>query len=449
MKSRIGRLQARLLLWFLAAIVLALLASVVTTLLTRAESEPPTRVVSKHVQRRLAKIWDDPLATDAYVRDLREATGLDMRLRREPELLGGESGRGHGGSIVFDDNVAYVPIVRGGAALGVLELRTGSPAPKLWRVIAALVAALAVLGAVARSVSKSLAQPLEHLARTAERFGGGDLNARTEIEAMPRRWVAEEVRDVGRAFDGMADRIARVVIDQRELLAAISHELRSPLSRARIALEIARERTCPQASHDEVERQLISMDAILGDLLASARAGLSDVHLEDVDLMVWLQSRIRMETQGPIALTRAAGTEAVRVTVDTALLGRALHNLFANGWNHGHPATASIDVTVSVASGCARVAIRDHGPGFDEAILPRAFEPFVKSGDSARSPGSQGIGLGLSLVRRIVEAHGGTIAAANVTQGSASVGAEVAFQLPLASARFEDELKLHALPPID
>src|SRR5204863_3417594 len=111
--------------------------------------------------------------------------------------------------------------------------------------------------------AKSLARPLEHVAATAERFGSGDLAARTGVEKLPRRWVAEEVREVGRAFDSMADRIARVVVEQRELLAAISHELRSPLGRARIALEIARDRAEAEGKEtatkplDDVERQLV------------------------------------------------------------------------------------------------------------------------------------------------------------------------------------------------
>ena len=88
--TRLRRLQARLLIWFLGAIVLAIGASILTTVLTASEGEPPTRVVSRHVQRRLARIWDDPVATDRYVAELRETTGLDMRVRRDPSLFAGD-----------------------------------------------------------------------------------------------------------------------------------------------------------------------------------------------------------------------------------------------------------------------------------------------------------------------------------------------------------------------
>jgi signal transduction histidine kinase len=428
---RSRRLQARLLLWFLVAIVLAIGASVLTTMLTAGDNDNPTRVVSKHVQHRLAKSWDDPVATDQYVAELRETTGLDMRVRRDAAHFSGRRGA-RGGGMIFEDGVAYVPVLQRGVVVGALELRTGTPAPQLWRVGVALGAALLVLGAVARRVSKSLARPLEHLAQTAERFGSGDLKARTGIEHLPRRWVAEEVRDVGRAFDNMADRIARVVNEQRELLAAISHELRSPLGRARIAVEIARERPEPGAALDDVERQLVEMDVILGDLLASARAGLADLRVEEVELVPWLRARIASENDlvTPIELTVAPGAASLRVKIDAALLGRALHNLFANAWNHGHPKDTALEVTASVAGDRARVAVRDRGPGFSAAVLPRAFEPFVMGADSARSPGAHGMGLGLALVRRIVEAHGGAASAVNVLDGD---GAEVSIELPLAT----------------
>ena len=408
-----------------------------TTVLTASDpGESPTRVVSRHVQNRVAKTWDDPAATDAYVHQLREDTGLDIRVRRDPHMF--PPGRVRSGGWVFEDGVAYVPIVKKGVLVGALELRTGAPAPQAWRVIVALLAALLVLGAVARRVSKHLARPLEHLAATAERFGSGDLDARTGIEKLPRRWVAEEVRDVGVAFDTMADRIARVVLEQRELLAAISHELRSPLGRARIAVEIARDSAENAAKPlDDVERQLVEIDAILGDLLASARAGLADVRKEPVEIGPWLEDRIASETTGPVELEIDEEVNAAKVAIDAGLLGRAVHNLLANAWAHGHPKDVPLEVRVrrevdAEKKAHVRVAVRDRGPGFSEEILPRAFEPFVTGTGKARSPGAHGMGLGLALVRRIVEAHGGMATAANVERDGKTAGAEVAIRLPEA-----------------
>ncbi|MBX3260773.1 MAG: HAMP domain-containing histidine kinase [Labilithrix sp.] len=446
-RAGVRGLQARLLFWFLAAILLAVGASVVTTMLTSGEGgEYPTRVMSRHVQQRVARLWDDPAATEAYVRELRDTTGLDIRVRRDTSVFPGR--RVRPGGIVFEDGVAYMPVSKRGETVGALELRTGTQAPQAWRIVVALLVALLVLGAVARRVSMRLARPLEHVAATAERFGSGDLGARTGVEALPRRWVAEEVRDLGRAFDGMADRISRVVLEQRELLAAISHELRSPLGRARVAVEIARERAgvapaedggdlparAPEPALvgralDDVERQLVEVDAILGDLLASARAGLADVRREPVAVRAWLEQRAAAETAGRIDVV-AGELGDLRAPLDTALLGRALHNVLANAWAHGHPKDAPLVVTASATDAVLRVSVRDRGPGFAAEILPRAFDPFVTGTGAARSPGAHGVGLGLSLVRRIVEAHGGRVWAENVEEDGETTGAVVAFELP-------------------
>jgi signal transduction histidine kinase len=432
-------LQARLLFWFFGAIVLAMGASAATTLLTsESRDDSPTRVVSRHVQQRVARTWDDPVATEKYIAELRDATGLDIRARRDGSMFPGR--RTRPGAMIFEDGVAYVPVVRRGEVVGALEIRTGAHPPQPWRIGAALLAAVLMLGFVARRVSKRLARPLEHVAATAERFGSGDLTARTGVDDLPRRWVADEVRELGRAFDVMADRISRVVLDQRELLAAISHELRSPLGRARVALEIARDRVgrepaqdAPLAlsSLDEVDRQLVEMDSILGDLLASARAGLADLRREQVDIVEWLAVRTAAETTGPVDLV-ADGLRDVRVEIDPALLGRALQNILANAWAHGHPKDKPLVVTATATSEVVRVAVRDKGPGFSREILVRAFDPFVTGTGAARSPRSHGIGLGLSLVRRIVEAHGGRASAENVEEDGKVAGAIVSFELPRA-----------------
>src|SRR5262249_49877825 len=232
----------------------------------------------------------------------------------------------------------------------------------------------------------------------------GDLSARTRMSTHPKRWVSEEMAEVGFAFDRMAERIEGVVRDQRELLAAISHELRSPLGRARVALEIARERCASPEPLDDVERQLAEIDAILGDLLAAARAGLSDLRTEATRLLPWLRARIAAEPP-TIELVAPESAEGLELCVDGALLGRAFHNVLANARNHGPPAAAALEVRVEPEDDKVVVVVHDRGPGFTPELLARAFEPFVR-GDVARSPGG-GTGLGLALVRRIAEAHGG------------------------------------------
>ncbi|MCA9583874.1 MAG: ATP-binding protein [Myxococcales bacterium] len=432
---RARSLQRQLFGWFLAAIVLAVVASAASTWLTRSEpGESPQLVASKHVQHRLGRVWDDPVATEAYVSQLRDTTGLDVRVRRDPSIFVGRGRRARPGGIVFDGSTAYVPVVRRGAVVGALEVHVSGAAPQPWRLGVALLVALFVLAIAARRVSARIARPLEGVARTAERFGAGDLDARTRVDAMSRRWVAEEVREVGHAFDEMAERVGRIVRDQRELLAAVSHELRSPMARSRVALEIARDRlpegSAAAAPLGDVERHLEEVDAILSDLLTSARVGLTDLRRDRVDMLAWLRDRLEAERASlDVEITLDAQDDLdAHASIDGALLGRAVHNLLANALNHGHPAGQPLNVSLVTTDEHVVVSVTDRGPGFPPELLPRVFEPFVKADASARTPGA-GTGLGLTLVARIAEAHGGSALAENV---ESPVGGRVTLRLPRA-----------------
>jgi signal transduction histidine kinase len=310
-----------------------------------------------------------------------------------------------------------------------------------WRLALALFAVGAVLSVMASRIADRLARPLEQLARAADRFGGGDLAYRTDM-SQASRWVAREVRDVAVRFNRMADRVEAMVRGQRELLGAISHELRSPLARARVALEIARDRTpagapgdqSPLLALDDVELQLSAVDSILGDLLDVTRAGLADLRKESRNFVEWLGARAADEPAPPaVAIEASPDTQHVVVAFDPSLLARAVHNLLVNARAHGHPPDRTVRVRVTREGRVLRVVVHDEGPGFAPGFAERAFEPFVR-GDVARSRPSAGAGygLGLTIVRRIVEAHGGSAFARNAADGS---GAEVGFDLPVSTQR--------------
>jgi signal transduction histidine kinase len=262
------------------------------------------------------------------------------------------------------------------------------------------------------------------------------------------------VREVAVSFNRMADRVEAMVLGQRELLGAISHELRSPLGRARVALEIARDRLPPSAASapgdrspapalDDVEKQLGAVDTILGELLDVTRAGLADLRKETRPFVEWLSARVAEEPAPPVVVVDAApDVRGLAVAFDPALLGRAVHNLLVNARAHGHPDALPVEVSVvrvgrspqgaaAYQADLLRITVRDRGPGFPPGFAERAFEPFVRGDASrARPTSGAGYGLGLAIVKRVVEAHGGRVFASNAEAGGASIG----FELPAAPA---------------
>jgi signal transduction histidine kinase len=190
-----------------------------------------------------------------------------------------------------------------------------------------------------------------------------------------------------------------------------------------------------------VEKQLGAVDTLLGDLLEVTRAGLADLRREQRPLLGWLRARIADEPQPPaIELDATPDAESLEVSIDPVLLSRVVHNLLANARAHGHPADAPLRVSVETTPSVVRVVVCDRGPGFAPGFAEKAFDPFVR-GDAARSRPTEGAGhgLGLAIVRRIVEAHGGRAFARNAPEEGAGAGAagprgaEVGFELPLAS----------------
>jgi signal transduction histidine kinase len=430
-------LRSRLFSWFIGAILLAMATSALVAFSARPDPISGAEAMAHNVAGRLAAGWDDPEATLEFVGKVHDITGFDVRLVRDPRRLPSLVRRvaERGGAIAPDGpQHIFVPVMRGNVLVGALEMERFGPrvAPwAWWRLALALLLVVAVLSAMAGAVANQLSRPLERLAQAADRFGGGDLAFRTDAAGGGRRWAVREVQEVAVSFNRMADRVEAMVRGQRELLGAISHELRSPLGRARVALEIARDRLSqgaversPAAALDDVEKQLGAVDSILGDLLDVTRAGLSDLRKETRGLGEWLGGRIADEpTPPPIEMDVAPDARDLALAFDPALLGRAVHNLLVNARAHGHPESRPIEVRVTRQGRGARVVVRDHGPGFPEGFSERAFEPFVRGDPSrARPVSGAGYGLGLAIVRRIVEAHGGGVLARNVEGGGAEVG---------------------------
>lgn len=332
---------------------------------------------------------------DARARD-RELDGLRDRLAAAPELtpvrLAWGDDEGH-------TIVGVLPLAQGGVvsfttrgfhgAHGAFFDLPGS---------ASLVAVALVVGLVSLVVVRGLTRPLRVLSDAADRIG-------RDSAPVP---VAEngpsEVRDAARAFNAMQDRIRELLEDRLQALAAVGHDLRTPLARLRLRagfLEEADLRDRFDADLDEMERMVEATlsylregreheDARSADLVAMVRT-LCDGVVDDGAMIA---------VEAPASLVLPLRRTAVR---------RALCNLIENAATHGG---GDLMVTVAASGDGAAVEVADRGPGIPEADLVRVLDPFVRL-DPSRNRETGGIGLGLAIARRAVEGAGGTLCLAN------------------------------------
>jgi signal transduction histidine kinase len=273
--------------------------------------------------------------------------------------------------------------------------------------------ALVGMALVALLFARRLGKPLAHLANAARAFGAGDLNARARLD---RR---DEIGAVARTFDEMAERVNLLLRTQREFLGNVAHELRTPLARIRVALDIAAEGNAEAArqSIDDIAGDWTDLDRLVEGLLVIARMDLARdpsvpaaaLRLEPVDARELVERvAVGFRALHPRhALEVSTPPQATTVRADATLLRRVLDNLLENA-AHYSDETTPVRLVVSAVDDGVVFSVIDRGEGIDEAHLPRLFEPFFRS-DPSRARRTGGVGLGLALARRIVDAHGGRI----------------------------------------
>jgi two-component system, OmpR family, sensor kinase len=280
-------------------------------------------------------------------------------------------------------------------------------------------------------VARRMSRPLYELTRVAEKIGGGDLTARAATGWMP----SGEVAVLSQAINDMAGRIAHQMAEQRELLAVVSHELRTPLSRIRLLIEIAREGKLGPKTLDEIERETVEIDTLVGELLASARLEFQALTTRPLDAGEVALRALERAGLGREKLALPAVPR--RFAADPTLVARALANLIDNARKHAD----GLDL-LSVSGDPAFVVfeVSDHGPGFaagDEGRIFASFyrgqEPADASSEGAPPRNHSSLGLGLALVKRIAEAHGGDIAARNRAGGGATFTLRFAVTPPKAA----------------
>jgi signal transduction histidine kinase len=239
---------------------------------------------------------------------------------------------------------------------------------------------------------------------------------------------------MGISFNAMADRVSGMVRSGKELLAGVSHELRSPLARIKVSLELLRAEGAPERHVRSIDDDVDALDALVDELLTASRLDLGTATLDReavplAELVEQGAARMRGGRDGATAeLEIRIDPPDLEVEVDRALGARLVGNLLENAARYGEG--SAVTLTARREGERARVEVRDRGPGVPDEALGSLFRPFFRV-DTSRSRRTGGTGLGLMIARRAVEAHGGAIAASNAPGG----GLAVAFDLPLASSR--------------
>ncbi|MFJ2285097.1 ATP-binding protein [Pseudomonas iridis] len=319
--------------------------------------------------------------------------------------------------VIRDSYTQFISNIDGGTQVLSIKL---PPEPSLMPFyIAAAYGMLAVLiGIVLFFWVRPHWRDLEKLRLAAERFGDNDLSARIQLSKR------SNIRDLAEHFNLMAARIEGLIANQRELTNAVSHELRTPI--ARLSFELDQLKQLPDASQN---RELIAdMYADLGELeemvselltYASLERGATVIKRENIQAANWLDSVV-----GSVALeAEAAGVQLLigecrldTVRIEPRFMARAVINLLRNAIRY---AEQRVEVTLVRTGDCYEVRVNDDGPGVPVHGREKIFEPFSRL-DASRDRRTGGFGLGLALVRRVSQSHGGQVDVGDSPWGGAS-----------------------------
>jgi signal transduction histidine kinase len=299
--------------------------------------------------------------------------------------------------------------------------------------IARLLVILLISGGVCYLLARYFTSPVVTLREATRRFAGGNLSVRIGKGIGNRK---DELSELATDFDHMAERISSLMAQQRQLLRDISHELRSPLTRLNVAVELARRQAGDDAKPilDRIETEANVLNEMIGQVLTIARldSETESIEMTPVDLrelVTEITEDANFEAQGRNCTVEIVESSQCTVSGNEALLRRAIENVIRNAVVYTHENTKveiRLRCIIHDSTSYAEVAVRDHGPGVPESDLPDLFRPFYRV-SNARERQTGGTGLGLAITKRAVSLHNGTITVANVQGG----GLIVEILLPL------------------
>jgi two-component system, OmpR family, sensor kinase len=401
------RLQRALFWWFGLTILLTCAVSFGVMRLVSPEFHSWRRDMNRlqtFAAGRFERVWNDPAARRELVQSAAQAFEMAV-IVRDPQgrTLDSAGGECSAGGITLD-------VRRGATLLGSVR---GCPRERhfpWWGVPATLFAAFLTIWAATAKLARRLTRPLQDLTRVTREIGEGKLESRVRLGHHHKG----EVGILADSINDMAKRIERQLKDQRELLAGVSHEIRSPLARLRVLAELLQDGSTTSDLHHKIEREVVEIDDLVGKLLASSRLDFGALDLQPLCARDIALRALERAGLGPELLHDSSEDAGVRG--DATLLARALGNLLENAQHH---AGGVLGLELRVDGRHLLFAVTDAGPGLSQEALAHAFDPFFRANQDGQTSSRGALGLGLSLVRRIAQAHGGDARIENRPEGGA------------------------------
>lgn len=266
--------------------------------------------------------------------------------------------------------------------------------------------------------------PIRRIAAIIGQFGQGDLTVRIKSKR------TDEIGQLASTFNQMADRLERLIVSERRLLGDISHELRSPLARLKFAVKLARTSQDNKTALDRIERDVDRITSLVADIVEitfiEGDPAVQDTGIVRIGEIVDEVVRdCTLEAQVRDCTINVGGGLAGEVMGSRELLRRAVENVLRNGIRYS-PKKSEIQLSIAESEHEAVITVRDFGPGVPDVAIARIFDPFFRV-EVARDANGGGSGMGLSIAKRAVQVHHGTIVAEN-----ASPGLRVCITIPLA-----------------
>jgi signal transduction histidine kinase len=286
--------------------------------------------------------------------------------------------------------------------------------PHIWTFLPYYFLVIAATGVLCWLVAVGVVSPIRGIAARIAAFGGGDLSARVHLNR------EDEIGQLGRSFNEMAERLELLILSERRLMGDISHEIRSPLARLKVAVKLARTSSDSKAALDRIDRDLDRLTSLVSDImeitLVEGDPALRESNIVSVpNLIQEVVHDCALEAQLRGCNLQVDDTCCGAIQGNHELLRRAIENVVRNAVRFA-PEHSSVSVRAVERDQHMVVSVRDHGTGVPEAALDRIFDPFFRV-EEARDVKSGGTGLGLSIAKRAVQLHRGTIRARNAYPG--------------------------------